>query len=473
MSSCSVCRSGIAVTLGTGSHHSRPSSSREQLTGATLVVVPSPQPGCPRSIFGRLGIRKPSLLSLTSPQGHGSLPANTTARTFSLDDLLGPPPRRTPSPRKKRNNSTPTKDNFAEKSHILHQLITPSANRQPSRKSSLGELIHLAERKINEAEKYKEGGECETTFIGSPPLFDLHSPVILDSKLEKKVTFARLLSKVSAEMSSGSEVEHVNKHPSLLNRSNSTPPSPAADPKSPHSTSSNQGSDSMSSIDVTLTSTNARLSESFANRSSNHLLHGGLSLKNHSADSILAMFRNFSSAPIASNQKPSTSTTPTTSSPQDDVAGSDESSTSSCSFTMDSPPFLPTFHRHTIQVPVLDAMSAHKDTGEGSNLLHPPTILLEIPRLGTSKCLSPIREVPTPSLSPALTPILPRSHTYQDEEKKLDESTIETNKSDAKDIKSLPFSPAFCFKRELELADWLRGCLHQKKGEYVVGQREQ
>nr|CAD7398370.1 unnamed protein product [Timema poppensis] len=77
----------------TGSHHSRPSSSREQLTGATLVVVPSPQPGCPRSIFGRLGIRKPSLLSLTSPQGHGSLPANTTARTFSLDDLLGPPPR--------------------------------------------------------------------------------------------------------------------------------------------------------------------------------------------------------------------------------------------------------------------------------------------------------------------------------------------------------------------------------------------
>nr|CAD7575126.1 unnamed protein product [Timema californicum] len=340
----------------------------------------------------------------------------------------------TPSPRKKRNNSTPTKDNFAEKSQILHQLITPSANQQPSHKSSLGELIHLTERKINEAEKYKERGESETTFIGSAPLFDLHSPVILDSKLEKKVTFARLLSKVSAEMSSGSEVEHVNKHPSLLNRSNSTPPSPAAGPKSPHSTSSNQGSDSMSSIDVTLTSTNARLSESFANRSSNHLLHGGLSFKNHSADSILAMFRNFSSAPIASNQKPSTSTTPTTSSPQDDVAGSDESSTSSYSFTMDSPPFLPTFHRHTIQVPVLDAISAHKDTGEGSNLLHPPTILLEIPRLSTSKCLSPIREVPTPSLSPALTPILPRSHTYQDEEEKLDQSIIEAKKTDAKDI---------------------------------------
>lgn len=31
----------------------------------------------------------------------------------------------TPSPRKKRNNSTPTKKNAAEKKQILQQLITP------------------------------------------------------------------------------------------------------------------------------------------------------------------------------------------------------------------------------------------------------------------------------------------------------------------------------------------------------------
>lgn len=85
--------------LPTGcSSHSRPSSVREQLAaagGATVVVVPSPQPGCPRSLFGRLGIRKPSLLSLTSPHGHSNRPtaASATARTFSLDDLLKPPPR--------------------------------------------------------------------------------------------------------------------------------------------------------------------------------------------------------------------------------------------------------------------------------------------------------------------------------------------------------------------------------------------
>lgn len=62
------------------------------------MVVPSPQPGCQRGLFGRLGIRKPSILSLTSPHGHGASQQDAasaaTARTFSLDDLLKPPPRR-------------------------------------------------------------------------------------------------------------------------------------------------------------------------------------------------------------------------------------------------------------------------------------------------------------------------------------------------------------------------------------------
>lgn len=89
------CRSVLATGY---SSHSRPPSVREQLAaagGATVVVVPSPQPGCPRSLFGRLGIRKPSLLSLTSPHGHHhhQTSASATARTFSLDDLLKPPSR--------------------------------------------------------------------------------------------------------------------------------------------------------------------------------------------------------------------------------------------------------------------------------------------------------------------------------------------------------------------------------------------
>jgi hypothetical protein len=53
--------------------------------------VTTPGSDSRKSIFNRLGIRKPSILSLSSPQ----MPSGgSTARTFSLDDLLRPPPRR-------------------------------------------------------------------------------------------------------------------------------------------------------------------------------------------------------------------------------------------------------------------------------------------------------------------------------------------------------------------------------------------
>lgn len=73
----------------------RSASVREQLAAsgaAAITVTPSPGPGASKSLFGRLGIRKPSILSLTSPHASGYVPA--TARTFSLDDLLKPPLRR-------------------------------------------------------------------------------------------------------------------------------------------------------------------------------------------------------------------------------------------------------------------------------------------------------------------------------------------------------------------------------------------
>lgn len=82
----------------------RSSSVREQLAAASAAVsatnpaVPAPSPGpCsnpPRTLFGRLGIRKPSILSLTSPHASSGGYQPATARTFSLDDLLKPPPRR-------------------------------------------------------------------------------------------------------------------------------------------------------------------------------------------------------------------------------------------------------------------------------------------------------------------------------------------------------------------------------------------
>lgn len=82
----------------TGHSHHHHISLREQLQVAGGALQTSSQtgtpsattPGQPKSIFGRLGIRKPSILSLSSPQP----PTGSTARTFSLDDLLRPPPRR-------------------------------------------------------------------------------------------------------------------------------------------------------------------------------------------------------------------------------------------------------------------------------------------------------------------------------------------------------------------------------------------
>lgn len=75
-------------------HHHISLREQLQVAGAASNPVmpggPVTTPGAPKSIFGRLGIRKPSLLSLSSPQP----PTGSTARTFSLDDLLRPPPRR-------------------------------------------------------------------------------------------------------------------------------------------------------------------------------------------------------------------------------------------------------------------------------------------------------------------------------------------------------------------------------------------
>lgn len=246
---------------------------------------------------------------------------------------------------------------------------------------------------------------------------------LTDPKLEKKVTFARLLSKVSAEMSSGSEIElgimQANRLSCAFARPASTPPSPGTAVRSPNSTSSNQGSDSLTSSDLAIPSI---LSSSVSDLVETKKQSTKLTVRHKpsSADSILAMFRNFSSSSaginLSSSLKVSPSTTPTASSPQDDVAGDDDSTTSSIHTPVSitsGPPESPIKYRSqsTIEVPVLDPLSAHKNSGS-SNFLHPPTILLEIPST-INKCLSPIRELPTPLPSPmptpAMTPILRRS----------------------------------------------------------------
>lgn len=76
----------------------------------------------------------------------------------------------------------------------------------------MGELIHLSENsdKTNE----NENDSKETTFIENAPSSSsaaamrmLTRQMSSDPKLEKKVTFARLLSKMSAEINSGTDYD--------------------------------------------------------------------------------------------------------------------------------------------------------------------------------------------------------------------------------------------------------------------------
>ncbi|XP_055384716.1 uncharacterized protein LOC129614250 isoform X2 [Condylostylus longicornis] len=374
--------------IGTLHGHHHHTSLREQLqfNSGTSQTTSANAQGAPRSIFNKLG---------------------------------------SSSPRKKRNNSTPVKKSAVEKKQILQHLVSP-ANRVSKPNINNSDVILLSDKEQQLATESTDENIKETTFTSNANSFIARRP-LSDSKLEKKVTFARLLDKVSAEMSSGSEMDGDNgtRHSSALSlhselqfRTNSVPQSPCTnDMKSPHSTSSIQGSESASSISE-IGITNAKTSFNFS-KNNNSINNRRIKPKVSSADSILAMFRNLASSSTISGATslPSTSiymspsTTPTPSSPQDDALGDDESSTSSLrapvSFSI-GPPDSPVFYRQTtIEVPVLDVISAHKTTSNTS-MLHPPAVLLEIPSTGISKCLSPIRELPTPVPSPALTPVMPR-----------------------------------------------------------------
>lgn len=106
------------------------------------------------------------------------------------------------------------KKNAAEKKQILQQLVSPATNVEKP-KVSLGELINMTENRLRATTTSNVDSESdvkETTFSeNSGSLTSTNvanvARTIADPKLEKKVTFARLLNKVSAEMSSGSDMD--------------------------------------------------------------------------------------------------------------------------------------------------------------------------------------------------------------------------------------------------------------------------
>ena len=76
---------------------------------------------------------------------------------------------------------------------------------------TLGELIQLSENSNRSHSGDLDGNINETTFTdrseSSAPRKTLTRQVSSDPKLEKKVTFARLLGKISAEINVGSDFD--------------------------------------------------------------------------------------------------------------------------------------------------------------------------------------------------------------------------------------------------------------------------
>lgn len=292
----------------------------------------------------------------------------------------------------------------------MQQLICTSTALNPEQapKTSINDPILLTESKCLPVEKT---GWTETSFSVPTLPTDLKTDI---SKLEKKVTFARLLNKVSAEMNSVSEEKKY--HPAIT-KALSTPVSPALDRRTFENDCNSQGGDSLSSSEIAITGSGFNSLLDIPSNSKRPSRLSYKDTKNPSADSILNMFRTFTSSSFLSKgNTSSTTTTPQT--PIDDRFVSDESSgvgtpMSTTSAPGESPSTRKMFGT-TIEIPVMDALTAQKTASglSGSNLLQPPSILLEIPSGGINNLLSPIRELPTPMPSPALTPIMPRAgHT--------------------------------------------------------------
>ncbi|XP_026811687.1 uncharacterized protein LOC113552887 isoform X1 [Rhopalosiphum maidis] len=354
--------------------------------GATPSEGGNSPPPQPKTFLRRLGIRKPSLMSLTSP-----LQTGRTARTFSLDDLLRPQVPRFNQYRAKQKSASPSKfrTTIADKSEILQQLISPGLERQASFNDEINLVDKLSTNNIgpNDILLPQSNISQETSFSNDCSIDEAVQ------KIEKKVTFARLMNKFQSEMSStSSEVEAQSKR--TLRR-----PCP------------NQGSDSLSSLEGVLENRNP-------NTLSLNQYQQQTGQKAMSADSILAMFRNFNTAMAMTEMSNylSASTTPSCSSLQDEVVGSEDESL--MSNTVHSPSGgkeSPTRYRYSnvIQLPVVDMLSSQRNNSNNplNSLQHPPSILLEVPNYRMD-CLSPIHELPTPAPSPSPTPIISRKSAF-------------------------------------------------------------
>ena len=372
-----------------------------------------------KNFLEKFGLRKPSVLSLSSVASSTNSPCAS---------------KRSVSP-------GPLQDE--EKRKILKMLISPSSERKSSK--DISEFMILADQTIKaarSAENLCTGGQVlrqESTHSLQVPLHNMG----------RKVTFSQVVDHLACSLSDSSSLSDIScgdefrqtvsgtAHTTARRNRKMYKPSRRTRPRRPsRGDSSYHGTSGSEEIfESSLESI-----ESYNNFQLKPLSlptqHRNKINKISSADSLLSMIRNLASSKL---------NTSTPSSPQlsenGDILSSGYPTPLS---TPDTPSgsFLSIQHLSTsknsskeksksgsqIMVSVLSPLNGKK-AGESSDKSQsdsqtvtegPPTITLEVPSFNYGKCLSPIRELPsplpTPCPSPLPTPSIPRTSTVEDQD---------------------------------------------------------
>ncbi|KAK3863238.1 hypothetical protein Pcinc_030967 [Petrolisthes cinctipes] len=412
----------------------------------------SPRPR-PKSLFVRLNsFRKASLLSLSST---ASSP-QCEAPAFTFDDLLRLHKRAGSgsaaassgsSPRRTHKSRSQTASPRGESQKILRHLVTPPVGH---RATSFDEFLHLRTQNPKCSVERTRSADIATELLRTEGVVAavgvagvaagealVHETSLTclapsPSKHDKKVTFAKLLDKMSKEMSSSSSDMSCSeeKSPSrIFNLASVSRRCPRRSPRYSGSGSEDVGeTPDISSSEMTPDPPKRLLSvksaSSPSSKTSSPQTRNKL-VKISSADSLLSIFRSIGSGRPSSNPP----------SPH----GSDDSSThASPSTTPTTPQKAPPQARQDSLI-VPSTLQVQVQSGGGGSQHSGPMITLEVPGNDHLRCLSPITELPTPVPTPVPSP-LPTPSRYHPKPRTSSESNDNKDSEDTESEFSLSIS---------------------------------
>ncbi|XP_050733493.1 uncharacterized protein LOC127007035 isoform X3 [Eriocheir sinensis] len=414
----------------------------------------SPRPR-PKSLFVRLNsFRKASLLSLSST---ASSP-QCDAPAFTFDDLLrlhkrtgsasaGP----SSSPRRTSHKSrSQTASPRGESKKILRHLVTPPVGH---RAASFDEFLHLRSQNPKCSVERTRSADIATELLRTEGAEEvavaaalvretsLTSFVASPSKHDKKVTFAKLLDKMSKEISSSSSDTSCTeeKSPSRIFSLGGVRRSPRRSPRIRHTQrySGSGSEDVMETPEVSSSEMtpdppkrllSVKSSSSPSSKTSSPQSRTKM-VKISSADSLLAMFKSLGGSGRGSISNP----------PSPHGSELEDSSAHASPSTTPTTPqkALPQVKQDTLTVPGTLQVQVQ---GAGGAAQHPgPVITLEVPAGDQHRCLSPITELPTPVPTPVPSP-LPTPSRYRPKMRTSSESNDNKDSEDTESEFSLSIS---------------------------------